>query len=430
MDNIKAKERLKKVESELTRFRTQDKTNDKKVKSYQQDILNLIEKCRVAGLLDYNEYIEDVEQAKDVLETVISNTRKAADSSAIFSQINELNIARNDLKVQINAINRYKNEFDSYKRNLSKTADSLQPIEFLNARLADQLVESYETKIFVDSLEASLRDIKANLAKKVSEPVKVTGDLKELNLELSKVEKEIGELNKLRQNFLGEGEKFMRMGEIKNEFHQILNREGVKPIDTLALNRLNGEKAELLKIPEENMEIKFSMKTSLNRSIQRNFNLLDSLSTYRGSETRFDDAKMILQLVPPGQLFPLDNVGSKSNYMLMHLCFYLGLHEHMIEVGQKHVPQFLFIDQPSIPYYSGSDGAGNNDKGKLLDAFSLLNSFVEYVTKTKKEPFQIFMVEHAPKDYWVEAKLSHFHTVAEFIKGVGLIPREIYTMEK
>jgi len=105
----------------------------------------------------------------------------------------------------------------------------------------------------------------------------------------------------------------------------------------------------------------------------------------------------------------------------------LGLHEHMITVGQEHVPQFLFIDQPSIPYYSGNDASiGNDDKSKLIDAFSLLNDFIEYIKTAKRNSFQIFMVEHAPKEYWTENNLNSFHTVAEFINGNGLIPNDIY----
>jgi hypothetical protein len=110
----------------------------------------------------------------------------------------------------------------------------------------------------------------------------------------------------------------------------------------------------------------------------------------------------------------------------MHLCFYLGLHEHILNVSPEHVPQFLFIDQPSIPYYSGNDAIGNDDKTKLLDAFSLINSFIDFIKTVKKESFQIFMVEHAPKEYWTDNNLNNFHTVAEFINGKGLIPNDIY----
>jgi hypothetical protein len=44
----------------------------------------------------------------------------------------------------------------------------------------------------------------------------------------------------------------------------------------------------------------------------------------------------------------------------------------------------------------------------------------------KNHHFQIFMVEHAPKEYWIENGLSYFYTVDEFINGKGLIPNDIY----
>ena len=167
------------------------------------------------------------------------------------------------------------------------------------------------------------------------------------------------------------------------------------------------------------------MKNQLDESIQRNYNQLTSLTTYNNHLTRFDENEMILKLYPKGQMFPLDNVGSKSNYMFMHLCVYLGLHEHMINLEQEHVPQFLFIDQPSIPYYSGDN---NDDEIKLTDAFYLLNSFIDYITTQKMNHFQIFMVEHASKEYWINNNLNNFHTVDEFTDGKGLIPTEIYNL--
>ena len=38
----------------------------------------------------------------------------------------------------------------------------------------------------------------------------------------------------------------------------------------------------------------------------------------------------------------------------------------------------------------------------------------------------IFLVEHAPREYWTENNLLNFHTVDEFIHGKGLIPSDIY----
>jgi hypothetical protein len=305
---------------------------------------------------------------------------------------------------------------------LNKSADSLQPIEFLNQNLSDQLVDSYETKVFVESLESSLKNIKASLSRKISEPLKVTGDTKELRTQLQEIDSKIIKLNEIKKNYQAEGEKFIALGEIKYELDQILNEKSSKPIDNIRLNSLHEEKERLSKVPIETSQIKFSMNTLLNKSIQRNFDQLVSLPTYKNSRVEFNSDKMILQLFPNGQFFPLDNIGSASNYMFMHLCVYLGLQEHEINIQQENIPPFLFIDQPSTPYYEGK----NDDKTKLIDAFTLLNSFLNYITVQKNHHFQIFMVEHAPKEYWVENKLSFFHTVDEFINGKGLIPNEIY----
>lgn len=429
MEKIKATERLKEVEEEIKKIQNQERTTQRKTKNFESNIQVLFDKCKKYNFIEYSEPFEAVETAIPIIQNVITNTQKAAQNSKLFAEIDELNKRKNEIQSQINAIGQYQKEYDAYKRNLNKSADSLQPVEFLNQKLSDQLVDSYETKAFVESLESSLKSIKENLSKKIVEPIKVTGDVKELRKQLQEIEKQIGQLNEIKKNYQAEGEKFIVLGGIKQELEQLLKTEFGKPIDNIKLNTLNEEKERLSKVPAEMEQIKFTMKTLLNESIQRNYSQLKSLPAYKNYKTSFDDSQMVLKLYPPSDQFqfPLDNVGSKSNYMFMHLCVYLGLHEHIITVNPEHVPQFLFIDQPSIPYYAGSNEMqGNDDKSKLIDAFTLLNSFIDFIVKEKKNHFQIFMVEHASKDYWLDNNLSHFHTVDEFINGNKLIPIEVY----
>lgn len=426
MENIKAKERLDIIEKELQKISTQEKKNQNKIKNFEKSVIQLVDKCKKNNFIDYEQIFESSDDALFYIEDVISNIKKVATNSKLFSEIDSLKRTQTEILAQISSINRYKREYDTYKRNLKKSADSLQPIEFLHKNLSDQLVDSYETNAFIESLSASLVEIKNSLPKKAIEPIKVTGDIKDLQKQLEIIDKRVHHLNEINKNYQKAGEKFIVLGEIKFSYEQILKMPGIKPIDTINLNRLNEEKGSLMKVPKENEHIKRSMKILLNESIQRNYNLLKSLPAYKNSRTEFNELEMILQLYPEGEMFPLNNVGSKSNYMFMHLCVFLGLHEHMINAGQIHVPQFLFIDQPSIPYYSGGEEKGNDDKTKLIDAFSLLNSFVENIIMNKHNDFQIFMVEHASKDYWIDNELQHFHTVDEFINGKGLIPKNIF----
>jgi Protein of unknown function (DUF3732). len=423
MENIKAKERLQVIDNELRKIKQQDVANQNKVKNFEKDIFSLITKCKQNNFLEFSEQIERVDDAIIIIKNIISNTIKLAENTKLFEELDELAKKRSEIQSQINTIARYQKEFDQYKRNLNKSADSLQPIEFLNTNLSDQLVDSYETTQFLSSLESSLRNIKENLSKKAVEPLKINGDIKALKVEIDNIDKRIEELKKVKTNYDKESQKFMLIGEIKNAFEQIFNRKEIKPIDNVKLNELNDEKLLLEKKPVETKDIKYLMKTKLDESIQRNYNQLKSLPTYK---TRFNENEMLLKLYPQGQIFPLDTVGSKSNYMFMHLCVYLGLHEHIMNLQQENVPPFLFIDQPSIPYYTGDSSSENDDKNKLIDAFSLINSFIDYIVETQQGNFQIFVVEHAPKEYWIENNLKHFHTVDEFINGNGLIPSDIY----
>jgi hypothetical protein len=433
MEKLKALERLKEIDTEIKTIQNQEKKNQTNVKNYKKDVFDLIDKCKHNNFIEYAKLVENVDEAIFIIQNIVENKIKTADNTKLFSEIDDLLQQRKLLQIQMDDINKYDREYNLYRKSLDKTADSLKPIEFLHKKLSDQLVDSYETKMFIDSLETSLQEIKSNLSKKVAQPLKVSGNVKELQAQIKHIDKKITELTEIKTKseteYQKERQKLIAIGEIKYALEQILKKEPNKPIDVIKLNRLNEEKSQLEKVPNEIEQTTFVMKEKLNECIQRNYNQLTTLASYKNYKTKFDENDMMLKLYPNDGLFahiPLDNVGSKSNYMFMHLCVFFGLHEHFISVGQEHVPQFLFIDQPSIPYYESDSEKGNDDKTKLIDAFSLINSFVDYITTQKQNHFQIFMVEHAPKEYWIKKKLECFHTVDEFIDGNGLIPQDIY----
>lgn len=271
---------------------------------FKKDLLILIGKCKEKGFIEYTEIINSVEEAIFILQNIQTTFKQIASNQNLFTDIDQLGKRQNEIKVQINAIKRYKSEYDTYKRNLNRCADSLKPIEFLNTNLSEQLVDSYETKIFMESLESSLGDIKKNLSKKVTEPFKVSGDIVELQQELTNIENQLVKLNEIKKNYQTEIQKYVSLGEIKNAFEQLLKGEIVQPIDSNRLNQLNEEKTNLQKNPKEYEQIKYIMKTKLNNSIQRNYNKLKSLTTYKNSRTIFNDGNMVLQLQPEGDLFP------------------------------------------------------------------------------------------------------------------------------
>jgi len=426
MEKIKALNKLKKINTDIAAIEKQDKKNQTNIKNFNKDIFDLIGKCKQNSLIKYESIIEDVDEAITIIQSIIENKIRTPDNTKLFSEIDDLSQKRKSLQLQITDINKYQKEYNLYKKSLTKTADSLQPIDFLHKKLFDQLIDSYETKMFIDLLESSLKEIKGSISKKIEKPLEVSGDIKELKKQVKIIDARIEELTKVKTKteteYQKERQRLIIILEVKYALEQILKREPNKPIDKDLLNSLTEEKLRLEKLPDDMVQIKYVRKTELDETIQWCYNQLESLSEYKKAKTVFDDKEMQLQLIREGELFALNVVGSQANYMFMHLCLFLGLHKHIISIENEYVPQFLFIDQPSIPLFDNT----KDDKKKLFDAFKLLNSFINYVINQRQSHFQIIMVEHASKEYWEENNLQYFHTVNEFIDGNGLIPQEIY----
>ena len=160
MEKLKALERLREIDTAVKAIQNQEKKNQNNVKNFKKDVFNLIDKCKHNNLIEYANLIESVDEAITIIQNIVENKIKVVDNTKIFYEIDDLSQKRKLLQFQIDDINKYNKEYNLYKNSLNKTADSLKPIEFLHKKLSDQLVDSYETKMFIDSLESSLKEIK------------------------------------------------------------------------------------------------------------------------------------------------------------------------------------------------------------------------------------------------------------------------------
>lgn len=424
--NRTVNEQITRIDREITKIKKKQQQKDKDDILYKNSIWALLERCVLLGFIEQDKTVNTIDEAITNIKQIIDNYSILPKNNSIQEELEKLTKQQTQIRTQINAINRYQREYNNYIKNLNKIADSVKPIEFLKNKLSDQLLFSLTTQPFIDTIEESLLEIKASLTTTNRPPLKAGKSVDELKSELKTIERKIAEIEEINKDYQTTASKLIAIGEIKNELFKLTQRKEIPTIDTAKLNELIDEKRQLEQMPKDVENIKFLMKNVLNEEIQKIYDQINTMPSYQNHKTIFDSSDLILKLQADGELFPIDNVGSKSNYMFMHICFYLGLHSHMLRVGQNHVPQFLFIDQPSIPYYSGNDGSiGNNDKEKLMNVFSIINDFVAEKIKQNLN-FQILMVEHAPKSYWEDNGLNMFYTVDEFIKGKGLIPQELF----
>ncbi|TPU29198.1 DUF3732 domain-containing protein [Acinetobacter baumannii] len=342
-------------------------------------------------------------------------------------EIEYLKEKKDEIDFEVNVIKKYRKEYEIYKNNLNKNSDSLAPVLYLKSILNEELLKNYSTGDFIFYLEESLKDIQKKSHELDIPNYVANDDFDILKQEQKQINKRLSEISEIKERISSLSNKSFVFGEINHEYNEL------KKINEInSKNNIDYEsKDKLLKYYNDLKEIvvsddiKKSAIDSLNESIQTNFDTVKSMINYKNYKTIFDIGEVQLRLLPDSDQFPffIDNVGSKSNYMFLHLCLFLGFHKHFLTQKENFVPNFLFIDQPSIPYYYGGKRS-SDDKSKLIDAFKLLNTFMENVLV--KYNFQIILVEHAPKNYWEDNKLGYFHVVSEFIDGKALIPKEIF----
>jgi hypothetical protein len=104
---------------------------------------------------------------------------------------------------------------------------------------------------------------------------------------------------------------------------------------------------------------------------------------------------------------------------------FLALHEVAITKGGKFVPSFLFIDQPSRPYYGEEKimdevHLKNSDQAKVSQAFELLGSFVTRMKKNHDAEFQMIVLEHVPVELFQD--IPNVKVLPEFRGKNALIP--------
>lgn len=422
--NVLAKEKIENLEKEIQRIEKKKKAFDKDERLFQTEILNLIKRAQEYDLIERKLFTID-EGYERLLQLIMQF--RAASYSNNMHKVDELNKQKRTLWRKIRSLERFNFEYDEYKKNLKNDYDSLRPIEYLKENF-NELIPTVELKTFLKTLENSLIKIKNEISTKKALSSNIKTEITNLKSKLSIIDQELSKLPTSTKDYTDEAQKFIFIGELKSqlEFYQDKwNIEEELP-NTVDLEKEIRELQEIISDTEEKRRI---IIKNLEDIIQKYFDASNSMGVYSDYKVYLDVKEKSLKLVKPNDVHAQSIIGSKSNYMFLHLFLFLGLHEFFINLKHSYVPQFLILDQPSQPYYEGSKEALDlkeinidDDKAKLQDAFKLLNDFITTINETYKAEFQMILLEHAPENYWTEVDLSNFHLVEEFRNGNALIP--------
>ena len=407
------------------------KNDESNRKLYEKRLAELKEKAMQLGLIHIEQENIDEKVLIDIVQQKIRELYNLKRSHKKLEKIGELFKKRNELKMEVDDYRRLQLEYNRAVRYAQNVKDSMMPMDFLLKNLNRQILTE-ETLLLYKSLESTFMNLKIRdlVPDKLPDDFQKSREMKQKELDM--VDNEIARLDELSKQsvnpdilvkYFSLDQDLKAMKKVEAKFKGEVELRNMYD----QLNVING------KINTMNERINDSVK-DLDSEIQAYYEEQTGISfSYSNCTVHFNVDRLNVELRREGKNSIIKNVGSKSNYMFMHLCFYLGLHQYLLLKENNLVPSFLLVDQPSIPYYSGTkqiEGNELNDRddvNKLKSAFRLMDSFMrQNVSVSDNKHFQIILLEHAGREYW-EGEFSHFNTNYVFVKGedFGLIPEYV-----
>lgn len=407
------------------------KRDRKNQEQYEKNLKAIKDRALEIGLIS-DEFISQDKLIALVNEKVAEfdrlkrSYRKLDEMASLYNE-------RREIRGQLIGIRNLRREYRRAVEYAKELEDSLMPIEYLKVNLNTSLLGE-EAMALYSSLDEAYRQAKANPKMTEELPKDYEDEYKRLKAREQRVNRDIEERNKIATTFFDPNVliKYMTMStDLKS-----LKQKPQRYSGDVALNKMRDELEQLKRDLEIVLRKNKENANKYLEDVQSYYEQQDGMSTsYRGCEVKFSESWRRLELYKNGEFFPIKNVGSKSNYMFMHLCYYLGLHQYLCSLNNSIVPNFLFIDQPSIPFYGNNRRRAmqkpgdltvknKDDESKLKEAFRLIDSFMKQNIGGGSE-FQIILIEHADPSYWEDLKYFETRYVFTEDRDYGLIPEYV-----
>ncbi|MEI7367847.1 DUF3732 domain-containing protein [Pectobacterium sp. 1950-15] len=405
--------RLEELQRNLAKIEYKQSASKESYINFESEIESLYQRSYQFGLTTENNNQElPVGDKFDHLKTIV-NYRDINDIPIINERLNiEKEIFT--LKKDLSDMNIYIETSTEYKKLLKENQDSLLIAKYLDDNYHNILYTENIYSIIKSLLNKSL-EIKKSIAQKGKNSL-----ISKTQEKKKEIESKISLLNKKLAVFSNEKTTpsvlYRFIGELSSE---------VKRIDVLPkhdyredIDKINSKINELDDKVNNNNIFKEYTLSLINEKIKENLSRLP-LKGFENATPIFNKGKKTLDLVNKNQVEKMVDIGSFSNYMYVHVAYFLALHELVRERNVQWVPRFLVIDQPSTPYFS-TGGKKTDDFASLDAALNEINSFVERMQSYGG--FQIILLEHIEESYWLDREMKNFKLVdKELRNNYGLI---------
>lgn len=426
VENILKRDKRAQLEKRLARLQKQSAKTDEDRGVFYGELAETTARAMSYGLIPDD---SDAEQAVAILQRMVFE-RETGSEFFVSGRHEEISAKLYRVSRKIKGLRKFLGEYSTHKSVLSETADSLKPIAYLRENYADTVRTSVFFEI-LDRLGEGLMEINKEISKKTPLDSNIGELIKDLEDQRGCLQGELQALPSGSSVFENEKERYIFIGETKAKLELLKGPDQNSSRNFEAdIANLERQIGEITVPPAEERRKHFT--NVLDETIQEYIALSKAaLGNYGEYRASFDYKEKKLHLRKPKTTF-IENVGSSSNHMFLHLFLFLGLHEVIMAHGGRHVAPFLIIDQFSRPYWGDDESGGamsekpdeqdrdvnESDVAKVHSALKLLDHFISQTNGAGKE-FQIILFEHIKPKYW--ENLKNFHLVEIFRDGNALI---------
>ena len=327
------KEIIKEIENakkELDQYQQKHLKIQDKERKYKEELENIFNDALSLNLLPVDSLFlrEDASEMLKYVQRSISAYDKLIKDEEDTNKLGNLRKKRDNLSNKVNTYRSLMTEMDKQKSRGSRIEDSLLPISFIRKHI-DEVISSPDTLELLDELEDQLQQIKRV---KQNPPVLSSDYIRryeELKQELKECNNELTRLSALRKT-IGDPVWLNRALRIKYRLKDLKS----PAVDTYQfsveqekVSKIESLETQLRQIRLSPNDIKDVLRTYINQFFHSENGMVGS---YPDASMVYDDVERRIWLVKEGEYYPVRNIGSKSNYMFLHLCFFLGLHKSIL----------------------------------------------------------------------------------------------------
>ncbi|AVI87372.1 MULTISPECIES: DUF3732 domain-containing protein [Pseudomonas syringae group] len=420
LENIVARERREHVQKEIAKIERKNSSISENHSNFSSEIRDIASKAAEFGLAP--EFDKNVTAAS--LRDALASPTITPNFDASTKRRSDINSELFSINRQIRKYSQFTEEYKSYKSTIRNSQDSLKPLKVLMDR-SGEIIKSSIFDELISSLQVDLRSIDEAIKPRRPVESQVSVAIKKLQERKQSLQDELQVLPEVPRSFKELQEMWVFLGEARGKLSIYARMDDDKP-KKLVPSEISGLVSELDSIQVKDVEAERAATISLIDEVAAALMLeagtaLENYATWYAS---FNYKEKKIQLRKPKSTL-IENVGSSSNHMFLHLIHSLSLHEVAINKSSKFIPSFLIIDQPSRPYWGEDEETDpenlvHSDRIKIRTAFEMLNNFISRINNEYDKEFQIIVFEHVPTSMFFD--MENIHLLPVFKGGNALIP--------